>query len=152
MDNKETRDAYHQVAQDRNALVRKTKQTTRNERNSSSEGMSSDGSGSESDDDAMKQKTVQKIRAEVFSDGEAKEGGSSDNENSDDSSEAPDGTVRKMDFSDATRQGKTKKSNDEDEKGIMGLKFMRRAEEREKEALKLKAELAVKQINGDDDY
>ena len=68
MDSKETRDAYHQVAQERNALVRKTKQTTRNERNSSSEGMSSDGSDSEADEDEVKQKTIDKIRAEVGSD------------------------------------------------------------------------------------
>ena len=34
----------------------------------------------------------------------------------------------------------------------MGLKFMQKADQREKEALKLKANLAVKQIKGEDDY
>jgi len=34
----------------------------------------------------------------------------------------------------------------------MGLKFMKKAEKKKKEALKQKAELAIKQINGEDDY
>ena len=62
MDNKETRDAYHQVASERNALVKKTRQTKRNERNSSSEGMSSDGeSDSEADGSEIKEKAIEKI-------------------------------------------------------------------------------------------
>ena len=152
MDSKETRDAYHQVAQERNALVRKTKQTTRNERNSSSEGMSSDGSDSEADEDEVKQKTIDKIRAEVGSDEGEEEGSSSDGGDSDSSAEDPHEAVRTMNFDDAARQGKAKKTQDESGKGIMGLKFMQRAEEREKEALKLKADLAIKQIQGQDDY
>lgn len=152
MDSKETRDAYHQVAQERNALVRKTKQTTRNERNSSSEGMSSDGSDSEADEDEVKQKTIDKIRAEVGSDEGEEEGSGSDGGDSDSSAEDPHEAVRTMNFDDAARQGKAKKTQDESGRGIMGLKFMQRAEEREKEALKLKADLAIKQIQGQDDY
>lgn len=152
MDSKETRDAYHQVAQERNALVRKTKQTTRNERNSSSEGMSSDGSDSEADEDEVKQKTIDKIRAEVGSDGGEEKGSGSDGGDSDGSAEDPHKAVRTMNFDDAARQGKAKKTQDESGRGIMGLKFMQRAEEREKEALKLKADLAIKQIQGQDDY
>lgn len=34
----------------------------------------------------------------------------------------------------------------------MGLKFMQKAEQRKKEALKVQAEMAIKQINGEDDY
>jgi len=152
MDSKETRDAYHQVAQERNALVRKTKQTTRNERNSSSEGLSSDGSDSEADEDEVKQKTIDKIRAEVGSDGGEEKGSGSDGGDSDGSAEDPHKAVRTMNFDDAARQGKAKKTQDESGRGIMGLKFMQRAEEREKEALKLKADLAIKQIQGQDDY
>ena len=40
MDDKDTRDAYHQAIQDRNALLHKTKQTTANDHNKSSEDMS----------------------------------------------------------------------------------------------------------------
>ena len=154
MDSKETRDAYHQVAQERNALVRKTKQTTRNERNSSSEGMSSDGSDSEADEDEAKakQKTIDRIRAEVGSDGGEEEGSGSDGSDSDSSAKDPHGAVRTMNFDDAARQGRAKKTQDESGRGIMGLKFMQRAEEREKEALKLRADLAIKQIQGQDDY
>ena len=34
----------------------------------------------------------------------------------------------------------------------MGLKFMQRGKQREKEALKVKANMAIKQIKGEDDY
>lgn len=34
----------------------------------------------------------------------------------------------------------------------MGLKFMQKAEQRKQEALKVQAEMAIKQINGEDDY
>jgi hypothetical protein len=40
MDDKDTRDAYHQAIQDRNTLLHKTKQTTANDHNESSEDMS----------------------------------------------------------------------------------------------------------------
>lgn len=44
------------------------------------------------------------------------------------------------------------KSKGKKETGIMGLKFMQKAEQRKQEALKLQAEMAIKQINGEDDY
>ena len=40
LDDKDTRDAYHQVVQDRNELLHKTKRTTAHERNESSEDLS----------------------------------------------------------------------------------------------------------------
>ena len=40
MDEKDTREAYHQAVQDRNALLQKTKQTTSQQRNESSDDLS----------------------------------------------------------------------------------------------------------------
>ena len=56
-----------------------------------------------------------------------------------------------MKFDEKSRK-KEMKDNKKTEKGIMGLKFMERAQQKEKNALKAQVELAVKQINGEDDY
>ena len=56
-----------------------------------------------------------------------------------------------MKFDEKSRK-KEMKDDKKTEKGIMGLKFMERAQQKEKNALKAQVELAVKQINGEDDY
>ena len=50
--------------------------------------------------------------------------------------------------------GKKKQAKREEQQatGIMGLKFMQRGKQREKEALRVKANMAIKQIKGEDDY
>ena len=76
MDNKETREAYQQVANERQALVKRTKQTTKNEDGSSSDGESSQ--DSDADDEELRAKAVEKIEAELRSDGSEGSDGSSD--------------------------------------------------------------------------
>ena len=56
-----------------------------------------------------------------------------------------------MKFDEKSRK-KEMKGDKKTEKGIMGLKFMERAQQKEKNALKAQVDLAVKQINGEDDY
>ena len=57
MDDKATRDTYHQVIQERNALVQKTKGVSRNQ-NDSSENNSDDEEESDSDDEATKKRAT----------------------------------------------------------------------------------------------
>ena len=76
MDNKETREAYQQVANERQALVKRTKQTTKNEDSSSSDGESSQ--DSDADGEELRAKAVEKIEAELRSDGSEGSDGSSD--------------------------------------------------------------------------
>jgi U3 small nucleolar RNA-associated protein 14 len=61
----------------------------------------------------------------------------SDSEDDAESGSDSDGFV-KMNFKDR----KTKKTKNE-EKGVMGLKFMKKAEEKQKEALKAEASMAI---------
>jgi hypothetical protein len=80
MDDKDTRDAYHQAIQDRNALLQKTKQTTAHAHNESSEDMSD---VSSEDEQKNRSKAAQRIRDEI--DSEEQVSGSeaeSDGENS----------------------------------------------------------------------
>ena len=87
--------------------------------------MSSEELDSEVDDAEMKQKTIEKIKAEIGSDGEDDdESGNS----SDDSDQDTDEVTKTMNFDDSRRKGKSKTSQDEPGKGIMGLKFMQKAE------------------------
>ena len=67
MDDKATRDTYHQVIQERNALVHKTKGVSRNQ-NDSSENNSEDDEESDSDDDATKKRATDKMLKVVDSD------------------------------------------------------------------------------------
>ncbi len=106
LDDKDTRDAYHKVIQERNALLHKTKQTTANERNESSDESDSDLS---EDLAKTKEKTIKKIKKEIDSSEESE----SDNSNAEEY----------FDFK-KTEQKATNKQ----ETGIMGLKFMQKAE------------------------
>ncbi len=79
---------------------------------------------------------------------EGMEGDASD----DDDEESDEGPHQiKMRFDSASRDAQAKKQ-DKSKKGIMALKFMERAQEKEKQALKAEVNLAVKQIKGEDDY
>ena len=81
---------------------------------------------------------------------EAEENSDSDAEESDGSEVSEGGTLHAgMKFDDATK-GKSKVVKTEH--GIMGLKFMERAQQKEKEALKNQVNLAVKEMNNEDDY
>ena len=66
MDDKATRDTYHQVIQERNALVHKTKGVSRNQDDSSEN--NSDDEESDSDDDATKKRATDKMLKAVDSD------------------------------------------------------------------------------------
>ena len=146
MDDKATRDEYHQMIQERNALVQKTKSVTRGEPNSSSEGISSS-SESDSDDDnqTLKKKMIDKMLKEAESSDEGVSSASSGDSGDSDGNHHK----IKMRFDEKSKQ-KSKKNAPK--KGIMGLKFMERAQEKERQALKAEVNLAVKQIKGEDDY
>lgn len=129
MDDKATRDEYHQLIMERNALVQKTKKVSKGDGNSSSEGLSSGGSDDDSEPDvdnqALKNKMINKMLNEADSD-EDKASGSegSSGDSSDEEEEGPHQI--KMRFDDKSKQ-KSKKDDESDKKGIMGLKFMERA-------------------------
>ena len=137
MDDKQTRDQYHTLIQERNALVQKTKKVNRDD---SSEGLSESDEGSEgmdSDEDVdhqgLKNKMINKMLKEADGDDQ---GSDSDENNSDSDSDEAGGQQQirmRFDKSAKERQMKAQKKT---EKGIMGLKFMERAQEKEKEALK----------------
>ena len=77
----------------------------------------------------------------------------SDEENSEDSADDQDEDGERninMKFDGKSKSKGDKKS--ETKKGILGLKFMERAEQKEKEALKAQVNLAAKEIRGEDDY
>ena len=93
-----------------------------------------------SEDEAhTKEKAVGKIREEL--DSASEESGSENSEDDSDESQI------KVDFSSKQGKPETKK-----QAGLMSLKFMQKAEQRKKEALKVQAEMVIKQINGEDDY
>ena len=106
LDDKDTRDAYHKVIQERNALLHKTKQTTANERNESSDESDSDLS---EDLAKTKEKMIRKIKKEIDS--------------SEESESEESNAEEYFDFKKAEQKA-TKKQ----ETGIMGLKFMQKAE------------------------
>ena len=155
MDDKGTRDAYHQAIQERNALVHRT-QKKRGGESDSDDSMDQDGVSSESgqDVDEAKRKdksnALKRIQAEIGS-------SESDAESVDESGESEmseeneeNGKSFKMDFGDKNQANS--KSSKGKKTGIMGLKFMERAQAKEKEALKAQAKLVMKQIKGTDDY
>ena len=105
---------------------------------------------SQSDDQdnnrALKDKALKKMQREVDSSDEASSESENENEDSDDG----DGKIN-MKFDEKALQ-RSKKPDEVKQKGIMGLKFMERAQQKEKEALKSQVNLAAKQIRGEDDY
>jgi U3 small nucleolar RNA-associated protein 14 len=104
----------------------------------------SDAEGSDSEE-AIRKKATKKIKG-VMESSDEEEG--SDDEGSESEN---DEDVLKMDFEDESKPG-VKKDTKAQKKGIMGLKFMELAQEKEKAKLKTQADLLVKQINGVDDY
>ena len=100
-------------------------------------------SDSEEEQEAIKAKGIKKIKEEIDSE--------EDEDDSQEESEEEDEDVIKMDFEDGSKPS-SKQDNKKTKKGIMGLKFMQLAQEKEKEQLKNQANLLVKQIKGEDDY
>lgn len=131
MDDDQTKEMYHEAMRDKQLLVRKT-------RKMGTEGESSSDSDSDSSmsADEMKRKAVAKINEEMEGSGSDDQSESSENEGE-----------FKMDFGE--RQDGSAKNKDT---GITALKFMQRAEQRKKEALKKQVEVSMGQIRKKDDY
>ena len=126
MDNEGIKDAYNDMMREKSALKQRTKSTTKTMTLHSSDEDSNEGSDSEElSESELKRQAVSQIEQELMdlengSDEEGSESDSDDNE---------------MKFE--NKGGKNKKNNAKNQdKGIMGLKFMQRAEERKKETLK----------------
>ena len=115
--------------------------------------MSVSDSDEDEDNQGLKAKMVEQMRDQVESSEEDEnESGSDDDSDAENSgNESSDGSTINMKFDEKTKQLQKKKEQ-KTAKGIMGLKFMERAQQKEKEALKAQVNLAVKQINGEDDY
>lgn len=101
MKDKDTRDAFHTMVQERNELVKRTKKTQRNAEESDSSSLSSDGESE--DDDALKKKGVKKIKEAMDSDSD-----SGDESGSDGESSGEDEGVIKMDFGEENKPGAKK--------------------------------------------
>lgn len=135
MDDKDTRDAFHQTVLDRQALTKRTQKI--------GDESSSDLSGSDSDEDQnmsegeMAEKAITKMKNALESDEESEEHEQSEQSEDDD--------VIKMDFSKDPSAQKSSKSKKQD-KGIQAMKFMQKSEQRQKEQLKADTEYAVGQI------
>lgn len=139
MDDKGTRDAYHQAIQERNALVHRTQKKRGGDSDSDDSMDEGDSMSSESgqDVDMKKQKdksnALKRIQAEIGSESASESvDESGESEMSEEGEE--NGKSFKMDFGDK-KQTNNKSSKDK-KTGIMGLKFMERAQAKEKEALK----------------
>ena len=108
-------------------------------------------SDNDQDNAKLKQKMIEKMLNEADSDAEEN---SSDDDGEDQESDdsAEDGPHQvKMRFDEKTKAAQSKKEA-KAQKGILALKFMERAQEKERQALKAEVNLAVKQIKGEDDY
>lgn len=130
MDDKETRDAYHQAVLDRQALTQKRQRIEQ----SSSESDESDGD-SEMSEGELREKAAKQMEEELASD-------SGDANDQDMESESENEGVIKMDFS---KQDKNKPKKAQD-KGIQAMKFMKKSEDKQKSQLKADAEAAIGQI------
>lgn len=126
------------MIKEKNALKSRTK-TVQNVLmgSSSDEDGDSDGSLSEeeADENTIRQKAISSIEKEL------QELEESDDEGSEES-DGDDGNI-KVNFS---KKGQGNKKKGQEEKGIMGLKFMQRAEANKKEQLKEQAKLLIEQI------
>ena len=82
------------------------------------------------------------------------EADSSQDEDDESEKDDEDDEMMQMNFDDEAnpKQNQKDKTKGKQAKGIMGLKFMQLAQEKEKQALKNQANLLSKQIKGEDDY
>lgn len=125
------------MVKEKNNLKQRTQTvTTRNALLSSGEEESSEEEGSEVEEGDARGKAVSQIEKELM-EAEASEGASE--------SESEEEDVIKVSFK---KKGPAK-AKKEGDKGIMGLKFMKRAEERQKEQLKDQAKSLIQQIKDD---
>ena len=108
MDDKETRDAYHQAVLDRQALTQKRQKVDQSESSSESDG------DSEMSEGELREKAAKQMEEELNSSDESEDQEMSDN----------DEDVIKMDFS---KQDKNKPKKAQ-EKGIQAMKFMKKSE------------------------
>ena len=129
MDDKDTRDAYHQAVLDRQALTQKRRKMGQDESSSESE------SDDEMSEGELKEKAIKKMRDLANSDDE--EGEEEESEMSDNS----DDGVIKMDFSEKNKQKHDVQKPKE--KGIQAMKFMQKSEQKQKEQLKHDTETAI---------
>lgn len=135
LEDKETRDQYHEMMREKNALKDRQRRTK-----AAGDFQSDDDSEDDSDlsESQLKQKAIDEIKGELSAD-------ESDGEE-DSESEEQDGEIT-MNFGDK----KTKKKEDKNAAtGIMGMKFMKTAESNKKERLKKEAEMLVEQIEEDE--
>ena len=127
MEDKETREQYHEMIREKNKLKERQRKT-----NTAAES-DSDSSGSD-DEDELKEKAVREIKEEI-----------SDSEGSEQSSSDGDDEI-KMDF----KEKKTKTKKKDEPTGIMNMKFMKTAEKTKQEKLKNDAKMLVDQIENSD--
>lgn len=137
MENESLKQAFNEMVKEKNNLKQRTQTvTTKNALLSSGEEDSSEEEGSEEEEGNARGKAVSQIEKELM-EAEASEGASE--------SESEEEDVIKVSF-EKKGPAKAKKEGD---KGIMGLKFMKRAEERQKEQLKDQAKALIQQIKED---
>lgn len=143
MENESLKEAFNEMVKEKNALKSRTKTVQRKQQLMSS-GEEDDSEEENSDDEeeideeTLRKKAVSQIEKEL----QDIEGSQDENSASDDNSDE-EGNI-KVDFS---KKGQGKNQNKkEDNKGIMGLKFMQRAEANKKEQLKEQAQMLIEQI------
>lgn len=124
MNDQETRDAYHQIVLDRQALTKRTQKIGDSSESDSSE---------DSDASDLQGKAIKKMR-DVMDEGNGS--AHSEAESSDE-----DGII-KMDFTSKKQSDKSKPAQ-----GITALKFMQRSELKQKEQLRAETEFEIDQIN-----
>ena len=135
LDDKETRDQYHEMMREKNKLKDRQQRTKAAGDYQSDDDSDDDSNLSESE---LKQKAIDKIKGEMSAD-------ESDGEE-DSESEEVEGEIS-MNFGDK----KSKKKVDKNPAtGILGMKFMKTAESNKKERLKKEAEMLVEQIEEDE--
>ena len=135
LEDKETRDQYHEMMREKNNLKDRQKRTKAAGDDQSDDDSEDDSDLSESE---LKQRAIDEIKGELSAD-------ESDGEE-DSESEEQEGEIS-MNFGDK----KSKKKEDKNAAtGILGMKFMKTAESNKKERLKKEAEMLVEQIEEDE--
>ena len=153
MENENIRETYNEMMREKNQLKQRTKKVaTGATGDDSDEDMSSDGdeeeygSEQEIDQDKLRKKALAAIQGEI--DESEDDDGSDDEsegEEDDESGSDEDGSEIEVNFNVNKKSNKNNGKSSKD-KGIMGLKFMKRGEERLKEQTKVQAKMLMEQI------
>ena len=125
MDDKDTKDAYHEAMRDKQLLAHKTKKMGTGEADSSSEDSEGESDDSDESEEDLRAKATDRINREV---------NSSESEESD-GEESAEANEFIMDFGKDNKAPKKAKKSDTGN-AIMNLKFMQNAEQRKKEMLR----------------